>query len=206
MKKIKLPDGVKIEEQLKRRLRTVSKNIGYRELTKDEITKILHPLSKYIYAMAKEIKYKDKEKLDDLVFKSETYIETWHENLLKLRNSEEYQKLTSRQRKIKEISKIGVSARLISGSMYANFLKYIVREQTDYYYWQTSQDSRVRESHAELDGRLMSFKRSEFVPQEEPNCRCEAVVVYPKNETERKLLKEQLESYNVKHKTDRVKG
>jgi SPP1 gp7 family putative phage head morphogenesis protein len=50
------------------------------------------------------------------------------------------------------------------------------------YYWQTSHDERVRESHRGRDGKIFDWDGPGPHPRSEVNCRCDAVPVFIKNE------------------------
>lgn len=43
--------------------------------------------------------------------------------------------------------------------------------------WITEKDSRVRETHKELDGRIIEFDKAEFLPGQEPLCRCHLIPI-----------------------------
>lgn len=47
--------------------------------------------------------------------------------------------------------------------------------------WVTEKDSRVRKTHANLDGKILDFDRVEFLPGQEPLCRCHLEPIPNKN-------------------------
>lgn len=66
-------------------------------------------------------------------------------------------------------------ARNETGNLYAQEIKdLMIENDMEYFVWRTMQDSRVREEHAEREGKVFSINEVDILPGEDFNCRCSA--------------------------------
>lgn len=66
-------------------------------------------------------------------------------------------------------------ARNETGNLYAQEIKdLMIENDMEYFVWRTMQDSRVRDEHAEREGKIFSINEVDVLPGEDFNCRCSA--------------------------------
>ena len=56
-------------------------------------------------------------------------------------------------------------ARNQKGNLYADFLREVVEDDTEYFQWETVGDNRVRDTHADLELEVLKFDEAEFLPR-----------------------------------------